>query len=233
MHELCASISAFVEEYLRRYETVLPAPETHRPVTAPAAGRTTPGASRYVVLAAVVALLVVLSGCAQKVTYKDIADPNGLYHFKVRSNWQSTLLSGVNLVYASDKLPASDALADTLTLAVYASYEATDVPLPEQLQTVIERRAENRGWKSYQRSEATSVTVGGREGVAIDVTGVDANRTKFDARFYLVRAGNRQVGFLAVAPAGKLATFDDELKAIITERWFWHGALGGETTQTR
>lgn len=205
---------------------------TRRPATAPDTGRAASGTPRHVGLVIAVALLVALGGCAQKVTYKDVADPNGLYHFKVRSDWQSTLLNDVNLVYASDELPAADKLADTLTLAVYASYEATEVPLAEQLGNVIERRAENRGWKSFERSEATSVTVGGREGAAIDVSGVDANGAEFEARFYLVRAGDRQVGFIAVAPAGKLAEFDAELNAIVTERWFWHGTLGGETTKT-
>lgn len=188
--------------------------------------------ARLAGIAAVFVLLLAGTGCAQRIGYKDIADPNGLYHFKVRSDWQSTLVGGVNLVYASKELPKSDKLADTLTLMAYPSYEATDVPLAEQLENVIALRAKNRGWRSYERSKPASITVGGHEGVAVDVSGVDANGAEFDGRFYLVRAGDRQVGVLAVAPSGKLAQFDPELDAIVTQRWFWHGPAAKGTTQT-
>lgn len=174
-------------------------------------------------VAALATALLAAAGCTSKDTaLKDIADPNGLFHFKVPSEWQSTVVQGLTLVYASPELPKTDTLPDTLTLAVYPSYDATDIPLPEQLKGVVERRSKNRNWRSYQASEPTSVTVGEREGVSLDVSGVDANGAAFDARFYLVRTGDQQVGFFAVAPKGGLAKYHGDLAAIIGQRWYWH-----------
>lgn len=184
------------------------------------------GITRRVMLALTVlafaAALATMVGCAEKITLVDVSDPNALFHFKIRSDWQSSTVQGLTLIYASPELPKNDKLADTLTIAVYPSYEATDAPLPEQLRTVIERRSKNRGWKSYEASEPASVTVGGRTGVSIDVSGTDANGADFDARFYLVRTGDRQVGFFAVAPKGTLQRYEEELSAIIEDRWYWH-----------
>ncbi|MCL4079326.1 hypothetical protein MX659_06990 [Coriobacteriia bacterium Es71-Z0120] len=196
--------------------------------------QTTSRARRALLALAILAfatLLAATTGCAKKVTLVDVSDPNALFHFKIRSDWQSTTVQGLTLVYASPELPKSDKLADTLTLAVYPSYDATDVPLPEQLKGVIERRSKNRHWKSYEASEPTSITVGGRPGVSADVSGTDANGTAFDARFYLVRTGDQQVGFFAVAPKGTLKRYEAELAAIMKDRWYWHRPES-ETTAT-
>jgi hypothetical protein len=198
--------------------------------------------SAIVRLAAVTALLVALllsTGCSLLgiggPEDQTVTDAANYYHFKIPGDWQADTSQGFVVVYASEELPMADEPFDKLTLFAFSSAVVGEDSEGEELESIVERRATNRGWGEYETGEAVDIELGGRPGSKVRVTGTDGEDREFEADFYLVRTGGKSIGLMAVAPPGELDGYADDVALITGENWFWHFSdpeASGEETAT-
>ncbi len=199
--------------------------------------RTRPGRSSLSTVVVVILVLLlsvaVLSACSfteKEPETQTVSEYNGLFHFKVPAEWQTISDSTLVAVYAAEELPKKDEL-ETLSVIVVAAPETTETPVPVLLEETVERRATDRGWSDVETSEPEPVTVGGREGYAVEIAATDANGIPFRARFYLVRTSEHDVLIAAIAPEDTFDDFSDDLDAL-TEEWYWHQPPSKEPSVT-
>jgi hypothetical protein len=178
-------------------------------------------------LAAVIATAA-FTGCSASVggeSQKTVADPNGLFHFKVPAEWQSNTEQGLITVYAAEELPDSGEL-DALSLVVLSgSVEDTTTPVEAKVVEIVGLRAASRGWSEYSTGEPEDVMVGNRPGIRVEVRGSDAEGVEFEGAYHLVRTAGSEVLVVAVSPGGQ---WDSDRERIddVFEQWYW---LRGET----
>ncbi len=183
-------------------------------------------------VAVAMAGVVALSGCALlDGSTVSVSDANNLFHFKVPEKWLVTNEGDVLSVYADKRLPVEGEDPSALSLIVLSSTEASSAPVADVLTYLIDARAEQRGWTDVQKGEIGPVTVGGREGVSVQVSATSSEAKAFDSRYYFVRSGGNEVFVAAVAPPGKsIDAYDKDLKRI-TEQWFWHFDAAAEASE--
>jgi len=179
-----------------------------------------------IILALMLVMLVLpgVPGCQSSQgagDYTDIADTAGLFHFKIPATWQHVIEPGTIMVYAAKELPAAGEDFEALTLFVFSSEVSTTAPEAEELQAIIENRAQTRGWKDYTAAEPEEAAIGNRTGTKIAVSGLDGQGKGFSSEFFLIRTGNKTVGILAVAPSDSYADTKDDLADILANRWYW------------
>jgi len=170
-----------------------------------------------------------LSACGPAETSTELEtvnDASGLFHVKVPNDWSSLAEEGLVVLYASDTLPEEERI-DDLSVAIFSTDETTDTPVPETLTFVVDRRAADRSWKDYSRSEPRATSIGGREGSFVEVTGTDANGQDFRARYHYIRTSGRDVLVIAVAPSAMWDVVVPEVDTLIADEWYWHTPAGG------
>jgi len=154
--------------------------------------------------------------------YQTVTDPVNYFHFKVPGDWQSDTSQGFVLVYAAEELPAEDESFDKLALFAFSSAVVGEVPEDEELESIVERRASNRGWGDYEIGEVEDFELGERPGSKVRVSGTDGEGKAFEADFYLVRTDGKSIGLMTVAPPGEIDSYAEELALMTGENWFWH-----------
>lgn len=180
---------------------------------------------RFALALVVVALLLSAIGCSSlpfggKLT--SVSDPKNVFHFKIPDKWQAATDAGFISVYAGRKLPAEGEKPKELSVLVFSAAEASDTPVAEMVDYLVDARAEARGWKSVKPGKGKKVSVGGREGYALDVIATGADGAEFESRYIFVRTGGKEVFYVAIAPAGDpIADYDEQI-ADMTKEWFWH-----------
>lgn len=179
--------------------------------------------SRGAALLCVAALAAALTGCTLfggEPASQTVADPQGLFHFKVPASWQVNVEQGLIAVYAAEEPPESSAL-DALSLVVLsASAEETTTAVAERVASIVAARAASRGWQEYAVGEAEDVAVGSRTGVRVEVSGTDADGVAFEGAYQLVRTSGVEVLVVAVSPEGRWAQDRESLDDIF-EQWYW------------
>jgi hypothetical protein len=188
--------------------------------------RTRPSRPVTLVLAAMLASLLIAgtSGCALlggSSSPTTVTDPGGFFHFKIPGDWQHNVADDLIAVYAADELPEAGNGIDSLSILVFsASTDDTSTPVADKVANVVDLRAEARGWQEYDVQDAEEITVGGRPGTRVQVTGVDSEGVPFEGAYHLVRTAGREVLIVAVSPAGSWESDRKQLDEVF-EQWFW------------
>lgn len=179
---------------------------------------------------ALLAALALLTGCFGQQELQSVSDAGGLFHVRVPAGWQANAQPQVLILYGDDKLPGSEQEAfEQLSIGTFVASQASSDAVGPKLTALIEARAKGRGWKGKRVSKPVEVSIGGRPGFALDVSGTDAQGRQFAGRAALVRTGGSEVLIFAVAPEDTWDKRADEVEALFTE-WYWH--TGGTTAET-
>jgi len=182
-----------------------------------------------IVVAMLVALAAPLFGCSDGSELKDVTDAASRFHFKVPERWQANVLPDLITVYADKELPAEEGTGEALAIVVIQRPSVETSPT-ESLETVIDSRRTSRGWTNAQLSEATTLTVGGRDAYRIDVDLTEASGRDFKASYVFVRTAGRDVLIYGATPTENWDKYADEFEAIF-DRWFWHVNETGEALE--
>jgi len=193
---------------------------------------------RLVVAATFVALLATVlvagTGCSaldSEPEYDTVTDFGGKYHFLVPQGWQSVADSSILAVYASEELPGENEPLDVLSIVVLSGETVEDTPPADMLPAFVEARSVAREWSEAVISEPTSITVGGRPGIVIEVTALDSTGVPFEARFIQVRTAGTDFVIVAVMPGEDFEQAGTELDGIV-ERWYWHVPADNSAEET-
>ena len=111
--------------------------------------------------------------------YDTVTDFGGQYHFLVPQGWQSVADSSILAVYASEELPAEDQALDVLSIVVLSGDAVEETPPARDADRVRQARSAARDWGEAEISEPASITVGGRPGIVVEVTALDATGVPF------------------------------------------------------
>jgi hypothetical protein len=182
-----------------------------------------PRAAKAVLIStALLAMTIALAGCSLFADEPDqtVADPEGLFHFKVPGTWQADSETGVIAVYASEDVPEQDSLDAMSILVLSDSTVDTATTTAERLQLLVDGRAESRTWESYETQEPVEISVGDRTGTRLEVSGVDSAGRAFEGAYHLVRTSGSDVLVVAISPADSWAEDREALDSIF-EQWFW------------
>lgn len=178
---------------------------------------------------ALLAALTLLTGCFGGQDLQSVSDAGGLFHVRVPDDWQANAQPQVLILYGDDKLPGSEQEAfEQLSIGMFVASQASSDPVGPKLTALMDARAKGRGWKSKQVSKPAEISIGGRPGFALDVSGTDAQGREFAGRAALVRTGGSEVLVFAVAPQDTWDKRADEVETLFTE-WYWH--TGGSATE--
>lgn len=171
-----------------------------------------------------------LPGCGKdpSAETRSVSDPNDVMHFKVPKSWQVNTDEGFVFVYAGEQLPAEDERATALSMIVMSSRTASDSPEAEMIDYLIDARAAARRWSDVKAGKPTTIELGGRPAVRVDVSAKDASGKRFESRYVFARSGGSEVFVAAIgAPGETLDEYEDDLKRIYRQ-WYWH--VGAEAT---
>jgi hypothetical protein len=175
------------------------------------------------ILLAVVFATVAITGCSASgggASQKTVADPNGLFHFKIPADWQSSTEQGLITVYGAEELPESGEI-DALSLIVLSgSTEDTGTPVDTKIVEIVDLRADSRGWTDYSVGDPEEVMVGNRPGTRVEVAGADGEGVAFESGYHLVRTAGSDVLIVAVSPEGQWSRDREQLDEVFTQ-WYW------------
>lgn len=166
---------------------------------------------------------IALAGCSTSAggaSEKTVADPGGLFHFKIPADWQSSTEQGLITVYGAEELPESGEI-DALSLIVLSgSTEDSGTPVDTKIVEIVDLRAESRGWTDYSVGDPVEVMVGTRPGTRVEVRGNDAEGLAFESGYHLVRTAGSDVLIVAVSPEGQWSRDREQLDEVFTQ-WYW------------
>lgn len=168
-------------------------------------------------------LCVAAAGCSfldHTPDLQTVSDAGGLFHVKIPSDWSSQVTTGLIAVYGAKEPPASGKL-DDLSIGIFVTRDTTETPVPDALEYVVALRAKERSWKNAQISEPTNVTIGKRDGSVVSVSGTDAQGVEFVAEYYFIRTSGQEVLVIAAAPKDRWPDVEEDVRLLITDRWFW------------
>ena len=190
--------------------------------------RTARASTSILAVVSLLALAVLAAGCSllpggDAEDFTTITENSGLFHIKIPSGWSGQSEDGLVAVASTEDMPADVDTIDRFWLLVYPSAQASETPLAEELPFLVEARAEARAWQDAEFGQVETTTIGSRDAVMLEASGSNVDGVAFDGRYYLVRTQGHDIIVTAIAPAGTLDDYVDELDAILTERWFWHG----------
>lgn len=151
-----------------------------------------------------------------------LTETSGMFHIEVPATWSGRSEQGLIVTTDSEELPADVEAIDTFWLLVYPSADTTDVAPAEYLPTLVEARATERAWQDAQYGEVADAQIGDRPAVMMTASGKDAAGTAFEGQYYLVRTSGRDIIVAAIAPAGELSSYAEEIDTILTQQWYWH-----------
>lgn len=154
-----------------------------------------------------------------------IPDSSGAFHFMAPATWQHNESNGMITLYAADSLPSNEAeakkaIATAPSFVVLTTQVVSTTPVPDELVSLIDARAEAREWESKEVADPVKTKLGNREAYYADVTGVDANGGSFKGRFYLARAAQREVFIAAIGSPTAWSEFAKQINTI-TQEWYW------------
>ena len=173
---------------------------------------------------------VAITGCSASgggTSQKTVADPNGLFHFKIPAEWQSNTEQGLITVYGAEELPESGEIAALSLIVLSGATEDTGTPIDTKIVEIVDLRAESRGWTDYSVGDPGEVMVGNRTGTRVEVQGSDAEGVAFEGAYHLVRTAGSDVLIVAVSPEGQWASDGEQLDEVF-EQWYWLRAETGD-----
>lgn len=178
--------------------------------------------TRALLVIAMVVPLALSAGCGGSGDLQTVNDPDGLFHVRVAADSRYLARSGLIAVYAAENLPQTEEAAfETLSMGIYTAPSASQDPVDERLVTLLEQRAEARGWTEQSIGEPAETTIGGRTAYAVEVSGTDEKSRRFAGRAALVRTSGREVLVFAVSPEADWQQHAGEVDGLF-EEWYWH-----------
>lgn len=179
---------------------------------------------RFAAAALIALLATALAGCSLLGSNKlqTLTETAGMFHLQAPAEWAARSEQGLIVATDSETLPSDVEAIDTFWLLVYPSMDTTDLPVAEYLPVLVEARAAERAWQESDYGAVVETEIGGRPAVMMMASGKDSAGTEFEGRYYLVRTSGRDVIVAAIAPAGQLTDYAEELDTILGEQWYWH-----------
>lgn len=188
-----------------------------------------------VILLALSLSAMTLSGCSLgEPDYTTYTEQAGSFHIKIPANWSGEVNDALMAIAATEDLPSQVDTIDRFWLLIYPSAEASEAPIADVLPELVTARSEVREWQDAEFGEIEETEIGSRKAVMMTASGKNASGESFDALYYLVRTQGNDIIISAIAPAGTLDEYTEDLDGILSERWFWHGTadVSDETSET-
>ena len=162
------------------------------------------------------------SGCRAKAPeLRSYGEPNGLFHIKVPETWPTVINPTGITVRAAEDLPTEDTF-DALSFLISVNPLDEESDIADRLAEIVDARAEQRGWQTYEMGEAEDAALGNRVASKRHIRGVDANGIEFRADFTVARTNKREVLVVALAPAESWDEDTAEIEELLLRQWFWH-----------
>lgn len=174
----------------------------------------------FLALTLLVTVPLGVTGCAKEPALRSYGEPTGLFHIKVREDWQVNVQPGFMSVYAGSEFPAEDVF-DALSVLIFVVVPTEGEPA-DALTTLISNRAKEREWQEYETGDMQDTRLGNRIAHKRHVTGIDARGNHFAADYVIARTNDREVLVVAVAPAETWESDRVAAATLLEEEWYWH-----------
>ena len=179
---------------------------------------------RFILLAALVTTLAVgIAGCGRTKApeLRSYGEPSGVFHIKVPETWPTVITPTGMTIRAAEDLPTEETF-DALSFIVSVNPLDDEGDIADRLAEIVEARAEQRGWQTYDIGEVEDAALGNRIAAKRHVRGVEANGIEFRADFTVARTNKREVLVVALAPAESWDEDTAEIEELLLRQWFWH-----------